>query len=146
MKLAAALLMIASGLPGAGHKQSDPGGYIILDGRPQPTGGVMTRSGYCGATRFSVTLASAGERLDEALRSVAVNGIKIAPSEKRKVLAMLPPRTFIIDACISECSRDRSPSARMQLYVITAPWRGNKERYLDFWVAPDGKVSRAGFN
>jgi hypothetical protein len=119
-------------------QRSDDTITIIHPKRPHDA--VLMRSASCGRNRFSITIVAARSTGPEKIGSVRVNGAELAAGEKRKVRAALRPGTFIIDAYISECSRTKSPSARLQLRVIHEPWRGNKEQLLEFWVGADRKV------
>ena len=137
--------LVLAAQPASAAPNSAKEGAIVLMHPERPSKGVLTRAASCGDTRYSVTIDSAGTNLEQVVRSIAVNGRKISALEKRKITAPLEPGTFVMDAFIVECSRS-SPSAKLRLSTIYKPWGGNKERYLDFWVAGNGIVSGVAFN
>lgn len=100
----------------------------------------------CGTTRFGVTMHYRHEQWAQRLHSVRAAGREIGPSVRNALSERMTPTTILMSSHIDRCSRTDPSLARLRLSIVDRPWEGNRMRFLDLWIAPDGTVSNVGWN
>ena len=112
----------------------------------QPTNPIARYEASCGPHRYGLVLHYRHADPTRRLHAITVGGVEIDQSEREHVLQRLSSTTSIMEAKIDQCSGADTHRARVRLLVTERPAPGVQFRFLDFWVAPDGTISRVRFN
>ncbi len=110
-----------------------------------PTDAVSDKEASCGNARFGVTLHYRHLQWAQRLQSVRAAGREIGASVRNVLAERLTPTTYLMSGDFDRCSRSDPSLMRLRFSVIDRPSDGNRMRFLDLWIAPDGTISNVAW-